>query len=397
MEKASNFILSHENSYDFIIAGAGCAGLSLLHALLQSPILSTKRILVIDKSFQKSNDRTWCFWEDQAGIFETLVCKSWDKISIHKQSFNKVLNAAPFSYKMLQGLDFYNYIIAFASTFKNVTWVTGTVESIEEQNGKGIVQWEGGAATAEYVFSSLLPLDSLYAISQRHPATPFLWQHFKGQLIQFENPVFDDTVARLMDFNVDQKEATGFMYVLPLDNRTALFEYTLFSSTILNDAAYDKEIISYLQKYHTTQAYTILHEEKGAIPMTSMTFERSKPPIYVIGTLGNAVKASTGYAFQFIQKQVAQIVHSLAHGVNINTEVHQSRHAFYDAVLLHILKNNLMEGSEIFTRIFSKNKAATIFKFLSNTSDLWEDIKIMRSLPTRIFLPAAIKVLLRRG
>jgi lycopene beta-cyclase len=397
MDKASNFILSDENSYDFIIAGAGCAGLSLLHAILNAPKLNAKRILIVDKSFQKSNDRTWCFWENQAGEFESLVCKSWDKISIHKQSFNKVLTTAPFSYKMLQGLDFYNHIIAFASTFKNVTWVTATVESIDEQGGKGIVHWKDGAAVAEYVFSSLLPLDRLYAISQSHSTTPFLWQHFKGQLIQFDNPVFDDTVARLMDFNVDQKEATGFMYVLPLDSRTALFEYTLFSSQILNDAAYDKEIATYLQNNHTAEAFIILHEEKGAIPMTSMTFERSKPPVYVIGTLGNAVKASTGYAFQFIQKQVVQIVDSLLKGEKINTEVHQSRHAFYDAVLLYILKNNLMEGTEIFKRIFAKNKAATIFKFLSNTSDLWEDIKIMRSLPTRIFLPAAIKVLLRRS
>jgi lycopene beta-cyclase len=200
-----------------------------------------------------------------------------------------------------------------------------------------------------------------------------------------------------MDFNVDQKEATGFMYVLPIDSRTALFEYTLFSSQILNEAIYDKEIATYLIENHNAEAFSILHEEKGAIPMTSMTFERSKPPIYVIGALGNAVKASTGYAFQFIQKQVAQIVDSLEQGREINTEVHQSRHAFYDAVLLHILKNNLMEGSEIFKRIFAKNKAATIFNFLSNTSDLWEDIKIMRSLPTRIFLPAAIKVLLWRS
>jgi len=55
-----------------------------------------------------------------------------------------------------------------------------------------------------------------------------------------------------------------------------------------------------------------------------------------------------------------------------------------------------MEGAEIFKRIFAKNDAATVFKFLSNTSSLLEDIQIMRSLPTRIFLSAAIKVLLRR-
>jgi lycopene beta-cyclase len=56
-----------------------------------------------------------------------------------------------------------------------------------------------------------------------------------------------------------------------------------------------------------------------------------------------------------------------------------------------------MEGAEIFKRIFAKNKAATVFKFLSNTSNLLEDIQIMRSLPTRIFLPAAIAVLRRRA
>jgi hypothetical protein len=56
-----------------------------------------------------------------------------------------------------------------------------------------------------------------------------------------------------------------------------------------------------------------------------------------------------------------------------------------------------MEGAEIFKRIFAKNDAATVFKFLSNTSSLWEDIQIMRSLPTCIFLPAAITVLCRRA
>jgi len=69
----------------------------------------------------------------------------------------------------------------------------------------------------------------------------------------------------------------------------------------------------------------------------------------------------------------------------------------YDAILLYILQHKKMNGKEIFTRIFNKNKAATIFKFLSNTSTLIEDIKIMRSLPTRIFLPAALKLILRRG
>ncbi|MFY7978620.1 MAG: lycopene cyclase family protein, partial [Sediminibacterium sp.] len=73
-----------ENKYDYIIAGAGCAGYSLLYHLLQDPILSKKRILVVDANFNKGNDRTWCFWEDQDGPFESIVCKKWSSIEVIK-------------------------------------------------------------------------------------------------------------------------------------------------------------------------------------------------------------------------------------------------------------------------------------------------------------------------
>jgi lycopene beta-cyclase len=63
---------------------------------------------------------------------------------------------------------------------------------------------------------------------------------------------------------------------------------------------------------------------------------------------------------------------------------------------LYILEHKKMAGDEIFARIFKQNDAATVFKFLSNTSTLMEDIRIMLSLPTTIFLPAAIKVMFRR-
>jgi len=395
---------NQEITYDFIIAGAGCAGLSLLYEILNAPLLKNKKILVIDKSLQKSNDRTWCFWEANLGPFESLVCKKWDRISIHKKSFFKELATAPFSYKMIQGIDFYNFVINFAKKCKNVFWQEATITNIDAEKITqhkhslvyGIVKWEGGLAKGHKVFSSILPFENLYALSQTKLKLPFLWQHFKGHLIEFETPEFDDRIARLMDFNVDQQGATGFMYLLPLSSRKALVEYTLFSKSILHPDAYTLEINNYIGKHYPNKTFQILHEEIGAIPMTRQSLAQSEPPIYVIGTLGNAVKASTGYAFQFIQAQVKQIVHQLTQGDKINTEIHQTRHQFYDAVLLYILHHQLMEGSEIFKRIFEKNKAEIIFKFLSNTSTLWEDFKIMSSLPTPVFLPAAFKVVFKR-
>jgi len=55
--------------YDYIIAGGGCAGLSLVMRMLKEPQLSTKKILIIDKDSKQLNDRTWCYWEKGEGFF----------------------------------------------------------------------------------------------------------------------------------------------------------------------------------------------------------------------------------------------------------------------------------------------------------------------------------------
>jgi lycopene beta-cyclase len=260
-----------------------------------------------------------------------------------------------------------------------------------------------------YVFSSLLPFqmnqintaaaysNSLQAGTSSNNKAPFLWQHFKGRVVQFDAPVFNKAIAKLMDFNVPQQGATAFMYQLPLNEREALVEYTIFSENVLSIAEYDKVLDAYLAKAFPGATYTTTHQEIGAIPMTQIELANAQAPIYTIGALGAAIKASTGYAFQFIQEQCKNIVDQLDKGLPIQTKIHNTRHQFYDAVLLHVLFHHKMEGAEIFKRIFAKNDAATVFKFLSNTSSFLEDINIMRSLPTHIFLPAAIKVLLRRA
>ena len=422
-------------SYDYIIAGAGGAGLSLLHYLMQCSSLVTKSILIIDKSFNKTNDRTWCFWNKDASVFESLVKHRWNTISIHAQGFDKELPTAPFSYKMIQGIDFYNSVLSNAKSKSNIHFQEATIMGISvldslstsnainantENSSKNInskesinksakVEWEGGAAIGQYVFSSLLPFqmnqlntaaaysNSLQLGTSSNNKAPFLWQHFKGRVVQFEKPVFNKAIAKLMDFNVPQQGATAFMYQLPLNEKEALVEYTIFSENVLAISQYDKVLDTYLATAFPGINYTTTHDEIGAIPMTQIELASTQAPIYTIGALGAAIKASTGYAFQFIQEQCKNIVTQLEQGLPLQTNVHNTRHQFYDAVLLHVLFYHKMEGAEIFKRIFAKNDAATVFKFLSNTSSLLEDVQIMRSLPTSIFLPAAIKVLLRRA
>ena len=53
---------AQKKHYDFIIAGAGAAGLSLLMRLMAAGIQQQTSILLIDKAPKQHNDRTWCFW-----------------------------------------------------------------------------------------------------------------------------------------------------------------------------------------------------------------------------------------------------------------------------------------------------------------------------------------------
>ena len=288
-----------ENKYDYIIAGAGCAGYSLLYHLLQDPILSKKKILVLDANFNKGNDRTWCFWEDQAGPFESIVCKKWSNIEVLKGSMHRSLPTAPFEYKMIQGIDFYQYVSDFAKGFDNVEWVASKILSIDSINANSArVNWVGGSANAGYVFSSI----------NGERIQSKLWQHFKGIVVEFDNPVFDDTVARLMDFNVPQMDATAFMYLLPLTDKKALVEYTLFTEEVLDKKQYQDALKNYIANHLHITDYNITEREFGVIPMTNYQFKRQDNHIHFIGTAGGATKASSGYTFTFIQQQTNQII-----------------------------------------------------------------------------------------
>ena len=102
---------SNEVSYDYIIAGSGCAGLSLLYRMLKEPTLSSKKILVIDKEAKVQNDRTWCFWENEPGLFESIVHHQWKKLVFHAPEFSKQLDLKNQTYKMIRGIDFYNHVL----------------------------------------------------------------------------------------------------------------------------------------------------------------------------------------------------------------------------------------------------------------------------------------------
>ena len=117
-------------TYDYIIAGSGCAGLSLLYRMLLEPELSNKEILIIDRETKSKDDRTWCFWEKSPDIFESVVYHQWQVLDFKSKYFSDELDIRPYTYKMIRGLDFYNFVYQFAAAYPNVHFMQSKITAM---------------------------------------------------------------------------------------------------------------------------------------------------------------------------------------------------------------------------------------------------------------------------
>ncbi len=377
-------------TFDYIIAGSGCAGLSLLYGMLKDPILKGKKILVVDKERKDKNDRTWCFWEKEAGPFEEIVFHEWKTLEFLNNQFTKKFELETYSYKMIQGIDFYNFILNYAKGFENVVFKYGNIQSIKSDTDNARVEIDQEIFTGSYIFNST----GLF-----HPkmnATNGLLQHFEGWRIQTQSPVFDSNVGTLMDFRLSQKNGTTFMYVLPTSSTEALVEYTLFSKSVLPKEAYKRELETYIKDYLKIESYEITHKEFGIIPMSMASFSRnveSEKRIINLGTAGGFTKASSGYTFQFIQKNTAFILDKLRKGdfPNQSLRFRDKVYQWYDRTLIEVILSGKMDGKEIFSVMFKKLNPEMILAFLGNESSLIEDFQIMNSLPKGPFFTSGMK------
>ncbi len=383
---------TQQTTYDYIIAGSGCAGLSLLYNILQIPALQHKKILVVDKTEKKENDRTWCFWESDDGLFEPIVHHRWDTLSFLTTEYKRTFDMGRYSYKMIQAADFYRFVKEKAAEFKNVDFLYSNISAMYERKGNAILETDTGSFSAHYIFNST----GLF-----HPVMNeenSLLQHFEGWVIQTKENAFDSAVGTLMDFRIPQQNGATFMYVLPTAENKALVEYTLFSKTLLDRAAYSTALEDYISNVLQLRDYTNLHKEFGIIPMSLAAFQRSEAnsnAIIHLGTAGGFTKASSGYTFQFIQKHTAKVAARLEQGKSplVEPGIRDRIYAWYDRTLLDVLLEEKLSGKEVFSKIFRKLPPETIFRFLGNESTLTDDLRIMRSLPVLPFLTSGIRQL----
>ena len=372
-----------KENYDYIIAGAGASGLSLLSYLLQEKKLLEKRILLIDKAQKNKNDRTFCFWQKEESPFEAVVKKTWKTLDFHTPEFSKALDFEPFKYKMIQGLDLYNFCFQLIEKHDNVTFVLD--EILEFKEGK--VVGKSATYTGEFVFNS-----ARYTINQQ-PGTHHLLQHFKGWFLSSADPVFKESAPVFMDFRVDQVDGCSFMYIMPLSDHDALAEYTLFSASLLEQSEYDKLLDQYIRDTLGIGTYNTSHEEFGVIPMTNAQLpQMTSPNVINIGTAGGYSKPSTGYTFAFIQKYCRAIAQNLAqkkHPLN-GMNRGRSKYYYYDSIFLRVLEEQKIPAWKVFQSLFKHLPEALVLNFLDENTSFLEDLRVMNSVPKGTFIQAAL-------
>ena len=369
--------------YNYIFTGSGLSALMTVYEMILSEKFQDKTILLLDENLKKSNDRTWCFW-DNTSLFEEIVSTKWNTALFANENFSKELKIEPFQYKMIKGLDYYNFIFEIISKHSNITFLNEKVVSFQDLGNQCVIKTKQNELTSDKVFNSIFNPE----IVKNQAKYPLLQQHFIGWFIKSKEAVFTPNCATFMDFSVAQKGNTRFMYVLPTSTTEALLEYTLFSKDLLSKEEYENEIVNYIENLGIKK-YEIVEKEQGNIPMTSYEFwKHNTKNILNIGSAGGWTKASTGFTFKNVTKKSKALVSFLQNHSDFTKFHKKDKFWLYDLLFIDVLFKNNALGSKVFSNLFKKGNPVLIFRFLDEETSFLEDIKVMWKCPKIPFMKA---------
>jgi lycopene beta-cyclase len=374
--------------YDYILAGGGCAGLSLVYHLLESS-LKDSQILIIDPNQGEIPNKTWCYWSKEAlPIHPQSARFSWNSFYLkdEAQQLTKPLNEL--SYHHLNSHDFYAHVLEKIRQFPNVHFLKEEVVALTPTGTEiQVTTHTADSYNASFVFDS--------RVESNDSDQSILKQVFIGIRIKVSEPLFDPKKWGLMDFETRSSNGFDFIYTLPFSTHEALIEYTAYTTVERSEEELLKELQEFLNQKYGSIAYDIQFQESGKIPMSTRNFFSSVSPRHIpIGTAAGWTKPSTGYTFAPIQENCAAIVASLERGEL--TSLHfprKSRFVFYDNILLTIAHRWPKRLPGLFLNLFSSSRPELVFRFLSEKTTFSEEIRLLSGLKFGIFL----KGLLRYG
>ena len=374
--------------YDLAVLGGGLAGLSALYHLQLAGKLDGRKVLLADPLKKEGNDRTWSFWEREAGPFEDIVSQRWDRIDLYGDDVHFSRAPAPYTYKLIRSADFYAKTQSVIEQIPGLDRVHAAATQVTNHGDRATFDLAGETVSADLVYSSVP-----HPVDHRKIKQPYLDQHFRGWYVETEEDTFDPGVATIMDFRTPQLGETRFFYVLPFSPRRAVVEIAIFSNRHLRTEEYDSLLDEYIRLRWTREKYRIEHTEAGNIPMTTFPFPRRDGRILYIGTGGGDTRPSTGYTFYGVQRMMAHLAEHFPQVPDMTPW--PRRHLLYDATLLRILQDGKLAGDRVFLDLFRKNPTERVFAFLNGESTLAQEVALMSSVPVGTFASTFVGELVR--
>lgn len=337
--------------------GAGCASLSLAKELAKQNIKSK---ILTDKLSTDRPDHMWGFW--QMPWLDDAASQShhhWKKWQIVTSDLTILHESHDHPYHALSSKKWLGYCTSFSQLEETLAPCTSPPEP-------------------PYFDSRPLA-----------PPKGAFYQHFLGQYIKTNEPVFDPAIATLMDFRCDQSFGLHFIYLLPTSPTEALVESTYFSAHLLEDDDYIHNITLYLNEVLHITDFQVTDTEKGVIPLADCR-DRTTPQ-FAIGARGGALRPSSGYAFSFIQKQILAIATRVQNTGHWHS---QSPLSFFDLwmdkVFLSVLKQRPDLSVSLFESIAKALNGSEFAQFMSGTASYATIFKMMLSMPKWPFIIAAL-------
>ena len=347
--------------FDYVILGGGCAGLSLAYELEINGKIKNKKLAIVEIRDEYKRDRTWSFWKVFDHNFDDCVIKSWNNFSINSKSGSHEVLNKEYPYQTIDSGLFYKKILNQLKQNKNIEFF----KNIDQLNSDNSIIFNSIPAKVNYESK--------------------LWQHFKGVEIETTENIFDDEIFNLMDFDCDQRDEVHFFYTLPFAKNKALIETTWLSKIDDNSLKdYDMQLEKYIKETLKIKNYKINFQEQGAIPLFFPSNQIEKNKIN-IGSNGGMTRLSTGYTFLNIQDHSKYIANNIENIKNIGPYNIGKKYEFLDNIFLNVLKKHPDKMPKIFLNMF-KAPSKTVIKFLSNKSNIFEDLAIILKMPKWIFI-----------
>ena len=373
--------------YDVVILGGGCAGLSLAMRLAEMGE-RCPRVAIIEKRGKYVHDRIWSYWANEAAQLKHLARKAWGTVVVSGDGKEVRCDCRTTPYQTIESGTFYEAALATIGKNPRITLLMS-------EDANGVFANHGGIWQVELKNQRLGTRQIIDTRPARNgkAVEPLMWQSFSGVELECDAEVFDGETATLMEFIKGTDGQITFLYLLPFSSKRALVEVTVFGPQAhgpLELSAMLNRVIRRLAGSHKTQ---IIYREHHAIPMGLPPFKKERFNSYVqVGLEAGGARPSTGYVFQRIQLWADGAAERIGRGLPAQPHARDPWAVRkMDGLFLRVLSRAPERAAEIFTKLFAMRDVAPVIRFMNDEAGVLDYLKVMRALPSGIFLKEMVK------